>query len=70
MGAQLWYHAAPWRPDPAEALLELQTRFLAETYDLHSLVQQHVDSAREAVRVTEAEGDEYGLLDAYREELA
>lgn len=70
MGADLWHHAAPWRPDPAEALSELQMRVVAETYDLPSLVQEHLESAREAVRLTEAEGDEYGVLDIYRDELA
>jgi hypothetical protein len=70
MGAQLWHHAAPWRPDPEEALFALQARFLAETYNLPSLVQEHLGAVREAVRITEAEGDEYGLLDMYRAELA
>jgi hypothetical protein len=70
MGAELWHHAAPWQPDPSEALLELQSRFVAETYDLPSLVGRHLESAREAVRAAEAERDKYGLLDTYREELA
>ncbi len=70
MGAMLWHHAAPWRPDPADALLELQARFLAETYDLPSLVREFLVSTREAVRVQEAEGDKYELLDMYRDDLA
>ncbi len=69
MGAQLWYHLAPWRPDPAEALHELQVGFLAENYDLPSLAQEHLESAREAVRVTEADGDEYGILGFYKEQV-
>ena len=69
MGAQLWHHSAPWRSDPEEALFALQVHFLAETYDLHSLVQEHLGSAREAIRITEAEGDEHGLLDMYRADL-
>jgi hypothetical protein len=70
MGAQLWHHVAPWHTDPGEALRELQARFLAESYDLPSLVRDHLGSIREAVRVTEAEGDEYGILGMYRAELA
>jgi hypothetical protein len=66
----LWHHSAPWRPDPDEALLDFQVRFLAETYDLPSLVQERLESVKEAVRSTEAEGDEYGLLELYRDELA
>jgi hypothetical protein len=69
MGAELWHHAAPWRIDPEDALFELQVRFLAETYDLPTLVQEHLESAREAVGTIEAEGDGFGLLDMYRNEL-
>lgn len=70
MGAELWYHFAPWKPDPEAALHEFQVGFLAENYDLPSLVQKPLKDAREAVRVTEVEGDEYGLLESYRDELA
>lgn len=69
MGAQLWHHLAPWHPDPGKALLALQSRFLAETYDLPSLIQEHLQSAREAVRLTEEEGDPYELLEFYRRQL-
>jgi hypothetical protein len=70
MGAELWYHLAPWHPDPREALSEVQARFLAENYDLPALLQQHLESAREAVRLTEAEGDPYDLQQIYRDEVA
>ena len=43
--------------------------FLGQTYDLPSLLRRHLDSARESARMCEADGDEYGLLDLYREEL-
>jgi hypothetical protein len=66
----LWYHEAPWRPQPDDALLELQSQFLRENYDLASMLQEHLHSAREAVRITESEGDAYGILDFYREQLA
>ncbi len=69
MGAELWYHLAPWRPDPAEALHDLQVGFLAENYDLPSLVQGHLENAREAVRATEADGDKYGILGFYKEQV-
>ncbi len=70
MGAELWHHEAPWRSDPGEALFALQVRFLAEKYNLRALVQGWLESARESVRITEAEGDPYDLLDLYRAHLA
>ena len=63
MGAQLWYHEAPWHPDAAEALKALQARFLAENYDLNEFLPQHLASERESVAATKAEGDPYGLLE-------
>ncbi len=69
MGAQLWYHDAPWYPDPADALKALQARVLAEEYDLRTLLPEKLIEARQAVENVEAEGDEYGLLDLYREQL-
>jgi hypothetical protein len=69
LGAQLWHHSAPWRPDPEEALFELQIQFLKETYNLPSLIKEHLESAREAVRICQKEGDPYELLDFYRKEL-
>jgi hypothetical protein len=70
VGAELWHHAARWRPEPEEALFALQAQFVAETYDLPALVRECLESARGAVRITEAAGDQYGLLDMYRDELA
>jgi hypothetical protein len=69
MGAQLWYHEAPWHPDPNAALKALQARFLAENYDLPALLPQHLAWAREAVAIAEGEGDPYGLLDMYQEKV-
>ena len=65
MGAQLWHHEAPWHLDPAAALQALQARFLAEKYDLRSLLPQHLIWARESVASARAEGDPYGLVDLY-----
>jgi hypothetical protein len=69
MGAQLWYHDAPWYPDPADALKALQARVLAEQYDLHTLLPRMLIDARQSVASVEAEGDEYGLLELYREQV-
>jgi hypothetical protein len=69
MGAQLWYHEAPWDPDAAAALKALQARFLAKNYDLPALLPQHLDWARQAVAVVEGEGDPYGLLDMYQKKV-
>jgi hypothetical protein len=68
VGAQLWYHKAPWREDPEEALRALQAQVLREKYDLPTVLKEHIDSAREAVRLSEAD-DPYDLLEFYRQEL-
>lgn len=70
MGAMPWYQLAPWRSDPAEALHELQADLLKKDYDLATVLQRHLHSAREAVRITEAKGDPYGILQEYRRSLA
>lgn len=69
MGAQLWYHEAPWHPKPLTALKTFQARFLAEKYDLSSLLPQYLANAREAVAITIAEDDPYELLETYQEEV-
>jgi hypothetical protein len=69
MGAQLWYHEAPWHPDAAKALQALQARFLAENYDLPALLPQHLIWARDAVAASKADGDPYGLVDLYEERV-
>jgi hypothetical protein len=69
MGAQLWYHEAPWHPDAAKALEALQAQFLAENYDLSTFLPQHLAWAREAAAATRAEGDPYGLLDMYQDKV-
>jgi hypothetical protein len=68
VGAMLWHQPGPWHEDPAEALLAVQVQVLREEYDLPTLLREHLDSARESVRITEAD-DPYDLLDHYREEL-
>lgn len=69
MGATLWYHEIPWHPEPLTALKTFQARFLAEKYDLSTLLPQHLANAREAVAITKAEGDPYELLEIYQEEV-
>ena len=70
MGAQLWYHEAPWDPDAQAALKGLQSRFLAENYNLSALLPQHLVWARESVAAAQEEGDPYELLDVYQEKVA
>jgi hypothetical protein len=69
MGAQLWYHEAPWHPQPLTALKTFQARFLAGKYDLSALLPRRLAGAREAVAATQAEGDPYELLETYEEEV-
>jgi hypothetical protein len=69
MGAMPWYHLASWWLNPAEALHELQAKLLKKNYNLSAELQRHLHSAREAIRVTEAEGDPYGILKEYRRYL-
>ena len=69
MGAQLWYHEAPWHSDAGAALKSLQARILAENYDLPALLPQHLAWAREAVAAAQGEGDPYGLLDLYQQKV-
>ena len=68
MGAELWYHFSGRHDSPLDALREIQAEALA-SYDLQTLIEQHLDSAQGAVAATEAD-DEYGLLDFYRGELS
>ena len=66
MGAMPWQEMGPWHDDPRESLKDLQAKYLADHYDLPSLIREHLDSAKEAVRLTEAKGDRYNLLDVYK----
>jgi hypothetical protein len=67
MGAELWCHEAPWHADAGAALKALQARFLADHYDLPTLLPQHLAWARESVAAVKDEGDTYGLLEIYQE---
>jgi hypothetical protein len=67
MGAELWYHEAPWHADAGAALKALQARFLADHYDLPTLLPQHLAWARESVAAAEKKGDPYGVLEIYQE---
>lgn len=70
MGAQLWYHEAPWHPDAAESLKALQAQFLAENYDLHKVLPEQLANARASVEYAKEDGDPYGLVDFYQEQVA
>lgn len=70
MGAELWHHRAPWHRGPTAALRDLQARFVTAHYNLPAFVRRYLRSAQEAVEFTQAEGDPYGLLEFYREEVA
>ncbi len=69
MGAELWFYEAPWDPDPQQALQKLQADFLAENYDLATLLPQHLEWAKESVQAARADGDPYGLVEIYEERL-
>ena len=69
MGAKLWCHETSWQEDPTTALKTAQARFMTENYDLSALLPQHLANARRAVALTEAEGDEYGVLEIYQREV-
>lgn len=69
MGAQLWHHQVPWHEDPEAALHALQEQVLRDKYNLTVLLTMHLDGAREAVRLSEAD-DPYDLLEFCRKELA
>jgi hypothetical protein len=69
MGAQLWHHVGPWRDDPAASLREVQVTHLRAAFDYPARLAERLDSARQAVRLTEAD-DPYSLLDHYRAEVA
>lgn len=69
MGARAWHHLAPWLPDPGDSLRAFQATFLAENYDVGGVLGRNLASTREALRDTEAGGDEYELADYYRAEL-
>jgi hypothetical protein len=71
MGAQLWYHAAPWFPDPNEALLALQTQCLPDCFaNPAEYIRNDLEWTRGLVQKHEAERDPYGLLDMYRRKVA
>src|SRR6185369_1646898 len=69
MGAELWYHEAPWHSNPSEALRALQTHFLAENYNLTKVLPQHLKWARESLAAAQADDDRYGLVDLYAEKV-
>jgi len=71
MGAMPWKHVTRWHADPNDALRELQAKFVSEHYpDIPSLIQRHLESARQAAELAQVEGDKYGLAACYREEIA
>jgi hypothetical protein len=69
MGAELWYHQAPWHPDAEAALKALQASFLDENYDLPTLLPRVLADARESVRLAKEDGDPYGLVGIYQRKV-
>lgn len=67
MGAGLWNYISGPHDSPGDALLEIQSDFLAEI-DLDQLLETRLESVRKAVAHTQID-DEYGLLEFYREQL-
>ena len=70
MGAQLWYHEAPWHPDAAHSLKALQQQFLAENYDLQKVLPEQLANPRASVEYAKEDGDPYGLVDSYQKQVA
>ncbi len=70
MGAEFWEELAPWNPDPGIALRELQARFLADHVDFPNEVRESLRNAKETVRFTREQGDEYNVLSIYQADLA
>jgi hypothetical protein len=58
MGADLWYHQAPWHADPQAALHSLQAEFVVANYDLPEMLSSHLNSARQALALTQSEGEQ------------
>jgi hypothetical protein len=69
MGAELWYHEAPWHPDPNVALADLQAHFLAENYDLPRVIAQQLISTRDAVKDSKANKEYQFLVELYEEQV-
>ena len=69
MGAMPYEILAPWSNDPRDALRALQAAFVDENYDLPALIQEHLESSRQAVQSCQEDGDEYGLLGIYQADL-
>lgn len=65
----LWYHEAPWDPNPLKALQKLQAHFFAEKYDLNKLLPNELSDAQQAIADAKSEGDPYQLLSIYQERL-
>jgi hypothetical protein len=69
MGSMPYQQLAPWHPDPNDSLFDLQATFIAENYDLPQVIQEHLESSREALRICEEDGDEYGILNIYQADV-
>ena len=70
MGAMPWEGMGPWREDPTESLRALQAEYFTAHYDLLSFIQKRLDGVREAIRLTEADGDPHDILSSYKQDLA
>jgi hypothetical protein len=65
MGAELWYHDVPWRPDPADALRAFQADFFRSRYNFAERFQDYSTSTRIALKSERESGDQFGLVEIY-----
>jgi hypothetical protein len=68
MGAELWYHQAPWADNPADALKLLQASYVSANYDLATLLPQLLEWAKESVAAAKAGGASFDLVEMHEEE--
>lgn len=65
MGAELWYHEVPWRPDAADALRAFQVEFFRSRYNFADQFRLWANSTRDALKSERESGDRFGLVDTY-----
>ena len=69
MGAMPYQNLAKWDSDPQVALRALQAEFLDANYELPKVLEQHLQSSKQAVECCIADGDEYGVQDIHQSEV-
>ena len=69
MGAMLWYHEVPWRPDPADALRAFQNEYFNARYDFAKTFEDYAQSTRSALEAERESGDQFGLVEIWENSL-